>query len=100
MTSPSRTIPVRAMASARRAVALESQATSSHPSGGPYGPPEGWEEVAWHSNATARRALAMALTAMLRDGDITRARALEIARMVLHDNAARLYGLPVLGPSR
>jgi predicted TIM-barrel fold metal-dependent hydrolase len=63
---------------------------------GPYGPPEGWEEVAWLSNTTARRALAMALTGMVRDGDITRARALEIARMVLHDNAARLYGLPLL----
>ncbi|HKP76569.1 MAG TPA: amidohydrolase family protein [Longimicrobiaceae bacterium] len=67
---------------------------------GPYGPPEGWEEVAWHSNTTARRALAMALTGMVRDGDVTRARALEIARMVLHDNAARLYGLPLLPPQR
>jgi hypothetical protein len=66
---------------------------------GPYGPPEGWEEVAWLSNTTGRRALAMALTGMMRDGDITRARALEIARMVLHDNAARLYGLPLL-PAR
>jgi predicted TIM-barrel fold metal-dependent hydrolase len=67
---------------------------------GPYGPPEGWEEVAWLSNATGRRALAMALTGMMRDGDVTRARALEIARMVLHDNAARLYGMPLLPPSR
>ncbi|MBV9108761.1 MAG: amidohydrolase family protein [Gemmatimonadetes bacterium] len=65
---------------------------------GPYGPPEGWEEVAWLSNTTARRALAMALTGMMRDGDITRVRALEIARMVLHDNAARLYGMPLLPP--
>ncbi|HEX8907476.1 MAG TPA: amidohydrolase family protein, partial [Longimicrobiaceae bacterium] len=62
---------------------------------GPYGPPEGWEEVAWQSNTTGRRALAMALTGMLRDGDVTRARAMEIAQMVLHDNAARLYGLPL-----
>lgn len=67
---------------------------------GPYGPPEGWEEVAWLSNATGRRALAMALTGMMRDGDVTRARALEIARMVLHDNAARLYGLPTLEAAR
>jgi len=36
--SPSRTIAVNAIASARRPVALECQATSSHPSGGPYGP--------------------------------------------------------------
>jgi predicted TIM-barrel fold metal-dependent hydrolase len=67
---------------------------------GPYGPPEGWEEVAWLSSTTGRRALAMALTGMVRDGDVTRARALEIARMVLHDNAARLYGLPLLPPVR
>jgi hypothetical protein len=65
---------------------------------GPYGPPEGWEEVAWLSNDTGRRALAMALTGMMRDGDVTRERALQIARMVLHDNAARLYGLPTLAP--
>jgi hypothetical protein len=28
----------------------------------------------------------------MRDGEITRARALEIARMVLRENALRLYG--------
>ena len=32
------------------------------------------------------------LTGMLQDGQVTRARALELARMVLHDNAAKLYG--------
>jgi hypothetical protein len=37
--------------------------------------------------------LALALTGMMRDGEITRARAREIARMVLRDNARRLYGL-------
>ena len=34
----------------------------------------------------------MALTGMMRDGKITRARALEIARMVLRGNAIKLYG--------
>jgi hypothetical protein len=29
----------------------------------------------------------------MQDGEINRARALELARMVLHDNAAKLYGL-------
>jgi hypothetical protein len=29
---------------------------------------------------------------MMNDGEIDRPRALELARMVLHDNAARLYG--------
>jgi hypothetical protein len=52
-----------------------------------------WGEVAWLSNTTARQALALALTGMMNDGEIDHARALELARMVLHDNAAKLYGL-------
>jgi predicted TIM-barrel fold metal-dependent hydrolase len=56
-------------------------------------PEVGWEEVGWLSNRTGRQALALALTGMLRDGQITRARASELARMVLHDNAAKLYEL-------
>jgi len=40
-----------------------------------------------------RQALAIALTGMLRDGEISRPRASQLARMVLRDNAARLYGL-------
>jgi uncharacterized protein len=51
----------------------------------------GWEECAWLSTTSARRALALALTGMLRDGEITFARALELAHLVLHDNAAKLY---------
>jgi predicted TIM-barrel fold metal-dependent hydrolase len=57
------------------------------------GPDQGWEEVAWMGATTARRALAIALTGMMRDGEITRSRAEALARMVLRDNAARLYGL-------
>jgi predicted TIM-barrel fold metal-dependent hydrolase len=56
-------------------------------------PEVGWEEVGWLSNKTGRDALALALTAMMRDGEITRARASELARMVMRDNAARLYGI-------
>jgi predicted TIM-barrel fold metal-dependent hydrolase len=56
-------------------------------------PEVGWEEVGWLSNRTGRQALALALTGMLRDGEITRARASELARMVLRENAARLYEL-------
>jgi len=41
----------------------------------------------------ARRALAIALTAMVRDQEITQARAAEIARMVMRDNAVALYRL-------
>src|SRR3989440_4306369 len=58
-----------------------------------FGPQVDWGEVAWLSNTTARQALALALTGMMDDGEIDRARALELARMVLHDNAAKLYGL-------
>jgi predicted TIM-barrel fold metal-dependent hydrolase len=58
------------------------------------GPPEmDWDVIGYSTNLTARRALAMALTGMVNDREITRGRALEIARMVLRGNAVRLYGL-------
>ena len=53
----------------------------------------GWEEIAWLSANSGREALAIALTGMMHDGQITRERAMELARMVLRDNAIRLYGL-------
>lgn len=52
----------------------------------------GWEETGWLANQTARQALALALTGMMNDGQITRARALELARMVFRENAIKLYG--------
>jgi len=52
----------------------------------------GWEETGWVASQTARAALAITLTGMIRDGEITRARASELGRMVLRDNAIRLYG--------
>ena len=58
-----------------------------------FGPEVDWGEVAWLSNTTARQALALALTGMMEDGEIDRARAMELARMVLHDNAVKLYGM-------
>ena len=58
------------------------------------GAEQGWEQVAWVASNTARRALAIALTGMMRDGEITRDRAQTLARMVLRENAAALYGLP------
>jgi uncharacterized protein len=57
-----------------------------------FGPEVDWPEVAWLSNTTARQALALALTGMMNDGEITRQRALELARMVLRENAVKLYG--------
>ena len=59
----------------------------------PATPEVSWEESAWMTNRTAREALAIALTGMMRDGDITRERASELARMVLRENAIKLYGL-------
>ena len=60
----------------------------------PYSPELGWEESGWIAANQGRQALSIALTGMLRDGEITRARALELARMVLRENARALYGLP------
>jgi uncharacterized protein len=58
----------------------------------PNTPEVNWEEIGWQTTHSAREALSIALTGMIQDGEITRPRALELARMVLHDNAAKLYG--------
>jgi ankyrin repeat protein/predicted TIM-barrel fold metal-dependent hydrolase len=50
-----------------------------------------WEERAWLSTKTGRNALAIALTEMMNDGQISRNRAVELAEMVLRTNALRLY---------
>jgi hypothetical protein len=57
------------------------------------GAEQGWEQVAWVGATTARRGLAMALTGMLRDGEVTRVRAQELARMVMRENALKAYRL-------
>lgn len=51
-----------------------------------------WEESGWLADRTARDAVGLALTGMLRDREISRERASELARMVMRDNARRLYG--------
>ena len=60
----------------------------------------GDEIVAVHSSrgnavsaSVLRQALGQALTGMLRDGEITRPRAQELARMVMRENALKLYHL-------
>jgi hypothetical protein len=53
----------------------------------------GWEESGWIAARAGREALAIALSGMLRDGEISRSRASELARMVLRENAKALYGL-------
>ncbi len=52
-----------------------------------------WEETGWAASHSARDALAMALQGMIDNHEITRARALELARMALRENARTLYGL-------
>ncbi|MCA1630446.1 MAG: amidohydrolase family protein [Acidobacteria bacterium] len=59
----------------------------------PGSPEIDWEEFGWQTTTTARHALALALTGMVRDEEITRARAAEIARAVMRENALKLYGL-------
>ena len=61
----------------------------------PYAPKAnmGWEESAYVSSQAARQALGMALTTMVHDGSITRERAIGIGKLVLRDNALKLYGL-------
>jgi len=52
-----------------------------------------WEETGWVATTTARQALGIALSGMINDGEIDRARARDLARLALHDNARKLYGL-------
>ena len=59
----------------------------------PSTPLSHWEEMLWLSNDTAREALAIALTGMMEDRQISRERALALARMVLRENALKLYSL-------
>jgi uncharacterized protein len=57
----------------------------------PYSSSMGWEEAAWIANRNIRQSLGMALTGMLRDNEVTPARAAELARMVIRGNAVSLY---------
>ena len=49
--------------------------------------------MTWLATRAGREALALALTQMIAAGEITRPRAEEVARMVLRDNAIRMYKL-------
>jgi predicted TIM-barrel fold metal-dependent hydrolase len=59
----------------------------------PLTPQVNWEETGYQTATAGRTALAIALTGMMQDGEITRAQATEIARKVMRDNAIKLYGL-------
>jgi uncharacterized protein len=60
----------------------------------PATPTIDWEEIGWQTTTSAREALAIALTGMMDDGEITRTHAIDVARMVLRGNALKLYGWP------
>jgi predicted TIM-barrel fold metal-dependent hydrolase len=60
----------------------------------PYSQDAGWQETAVASARAGRAALKLALTQMMRENEITADRAVELARMVLRDNARKLYNLP------
>ncbi|HEX7838274.1 MAG TPA: amidohydrolase family protein [Kofleriaceae bacterium] len=62
--------------------------------GYPFTDSLGWEEAAFLASRNIREALGIALSGMLRDHEISRDQAAAIARGVLHDNAAKLYGIP------
>jgi uncharacterized protein len=60
----------------------------------PYSKDMGFAESAYIATTSGREALGRALTQMMRDVEISHDRAVELARMVLRDNARKLYGLP------
>ncbi len=63
-----------------------------------FGPDMGWEVAAWIATRNGRAALALALTDMIRNGEVSRTRAEEIATMVMRTNAMALYKLGPTGP--
>jgi len=59
--------------------------------GYPFTAALGWEESTWLADHNAREALGLALTGMLRDSEISRERANQIAESVLRGSAKQLY---------
>ena len=59
--------------------------------GYPYNDQMDWPEATWIASRDAREALGVSLTGMIRDHEISRERANQIARMVLRGNAETLY---------
>jgi hypothetical protein len=58
----------------------------------PFNDALGAEESMWLAARTTRTGLAAALAELVEEGAVTEAKALDLARNYLHDNAARLYG--------
>ena len=60
----------------------------------PFNDALGAEESAWLAARTTRTALAGALAELVAEGAFSEDKALELARLYLHDTAAKLYGGP------
>jgi hypothetical protein len=58
----------------------------------PFNDAVGAEETFWLAARSARTAVAAALAELISEGAFTEEKALELARLYLHDNAAKLYG--------
>jgi hypothetical protein len=58
----------------------------------PFNDAVGAEETFWLAVRSARTAVAAALAELVSEGAFTEEKALELARLYLHDNAAKLYG--------
>ena len=58
----------------------------------PFNDARGAEESMWLAARTTRTGLAAALAELVEEGALNEAKAMELARNYLHDNAARLYG--------
>jgi len=58
----------------------------------PFNDAVGAEETFWLAARSARTAIAAALAELVAEGAFNEEKAVELARMYLHDNAARLYG--------
>jgi len=58
----------------------------------PFNDAVGAEETFWLAARSARTALAAALAELVAEGVFTEEKALDLARLYLHDNAAKLYG--------
>jgi uncharacterized protein len=58
----------------------------------PFNDAVGAEETFWLAGRSARTAATAALAELVAEGAFTEEKALELARLYLHDNAAKLYG--------
>ncbi|HKV24708.1 MAG TPA: amidohydrolase family protein [Candidatus Acidoferrum sp.] len=58
----------------------------------PFNEAVGAEETMWLAARSARTSVAAALAELVSEGAFSEQKALELARMYLHDNAAKLYG--------